>query len=135
MAMRFRWMGALNRRDQMIGDAEDFEHGVADMVARWYYEWLEEEPLPKDFKAEIRFPGNPFPEDRRADQDSDMKKITAGLMTTAEFVIKWQLPNGATADDVAQYIEGLQADKQSRAPQQPPVGVPPLAFPEFEGGR
>jgi hypothetical protein len=78
----------------------------------------------EEFQAEIRFPGNPFPEDERAEMDSDMRKVASGLMLKADFVLKHVLPPMSNADDVAQYLDAL--GEENKAPSFNGMPEPPL---------
>jgi hypothetical protein len=138
MAMRFRWMAALGRRDHLIAIAEDFERGVSDIIWRWVNEWvLGGSFAQEEFQAEIRFPGNPFPEDERAEMDSDMRKVASGLMLKADFVLKHVLPAMSNADDVAQYLEALAEENKVGSlnglePPMPQLNIPGLPLGRME---
>lgn len=77
---------------------------------------------PDNLDIAINYSETILPMDQAAEKQGDLASVSAGLMLREDYVKRWVMDEGATQDDVGEYLIKLDAEKAAAQSQIPPRG-------------
>lgn len=106
----------LRREDAALFEPAERQlcESIASMGARMGM-WTPEAVDPDSLNVEINYSEAILPMDREAEKASDLAAVAAGVKLREDYVKKWSLEEGATEEEVREYMARLDEEAKARA--------------------
>ena len=128
MAMLLRMQPSMDLRQE---DIQSFE-GSEDMLARLLIAYARVDGFinydADDIDFCVEYPTSVIPMDQQGERDRDLSAVQSGLMLREDYVSKWIMEKDASAEDIAEYLAKLDAERD-RAMQARQAALPPSRVP------